>query len=140
MDPAKLAAFSKGNLVPAVTNKYLQHIIDEEMPWGLKKYMEIELFPHLHLKPGKGISLSTAHCWLHSKGFQYIGHKKGLYFDGHDQPDVIDYRQNEFLPAMAKYSEWMVHVTPVTSCHNYVTPTSRPVTPRSRHSLQMSKR
>ena len=32
-------------------------------------------------------------------------HKKGLYYDGHDQPDVLDYRQNEFLPPMEKYCE-----------------------------------
>ena len=52
---------------------------------GLKKYMEIKIFPCIHLKVGsKVVSLSTVHCWLHLKGFQYISHKKGLYFDGHD--------------------------------------------------------
>jgi hypothetical protein len=31
------------------------------MPQGLKKYLEVELFPWIHLKVRKGISLSTAH-------------------------------------------------------------------------------
>jgi hypothetical protein len=62
--------------------------------------MEIELFPRIHLKVRQGISLSTAHCWLRGKGFRYILHKKGLYFDGHDWLDVLAYWQNEFLPTM----------------------------------------
>jgi hypothetical protein len=70
------------------------------MPRGLKQYMEVELFPRIHLKVGKGVSLSTARRWLHHEGFQYIGHKKGLYFDGHDRPDVVAYRQETFLPFM----------------------------------------
>lgn len=28
-------------------------------------------------------------------------YKKGLYFDGHERPDVVEDRQNRFLPAMA---------------------------------------
>jgi len=100
MDPAKLAQFVGNKLIDTAADKYLRHIIDEEMPRGLKWYMEIELFPRIHLKVGRGISLSTAHCWLHGKGFRYISHKKGLYFDGHDWPDVLAYWQNEFLPTM----------------------------------------
>ena len=72
------------------------------MPQGLKKYMEIELFLWIQLKVGHGISLSTAHCWMHKEGFQYISHKKGLYFDGHDRPDVA-YCQEVFLPTMKNY-------------------------------------
>ncbi|KAJ7695321.1 hypothetical protein B0H14DRAFT_3530210 [Mycena olivaceomarginata] len=45
MDPAKLAEFSKENLVSAAADKYLRHIVDTEMPAGLKKYMDVELFP-----------------------------------------------------------------------------------------------
>jgi len=60
MNPAKLAEFSKDNLVSVAAKEYLQHIINKEMPEGLKKYMEIELFPHIHLEVRKGISLHTA--------------------------------------------------------------------------------
>ena len=78
------------------------------MPQGLKKYMEVELFPHTHLKADYGISLVTAHCWLHSKSFKYTTHKKWLYFNGHDQPDVVQYQQNVFLPAMKAFEPWLV--------------------------------
>jgi hypothetical protein len=103
MDPKKLAQFSQDKLIPDAANKYLRHITQEEMPRGLKKYMELELFPRIHVKVGKGISLSTARRWLHREGFRYTGHKKGLYFDGHDRPDVVSYRQDHFLPRMKSY-------------------------------------
>ena len=35
-------------------------------------------------------------------------YKKGLYYDGHDQPDVLDYRQDQFLPAMQQYRSRLV--------------------------------
>ena len=35
-------------------------------------------------------------------------HKKALYYDGHDRPDVVDYRQNVFLPAMKEYRSRLV--------------------------------
>jgi hypothetical protein len=76
MDPAKLAKFAKNELLPDTAAKYLQDITHEEMPKGLRKYMEIELFPHIHLKVGQGISLSTACRWLHLEGFCYTSHKK----------------------------------------------------------------
>jgi hypothetical protein len=103
INPAKLKEFSQGKLIPSAADKYLQQITHDEMPQGLKKYMEIALFPRIQLKVKKGISLSTARRWLQSEGFQYIGHKKGLYFDGHDRPDVLAYRQNIFLPQMERH-------------------------------------
>jgi hypothetical protein len=35
-------------------------------------------------------------------------YKKALYFDGHERPDVVHYRQNVFLPAMEKYRSRLV--------------------------------
>jgi hypothetical protein len=101
--PEKLAEFSKTNLVPAAVKDYLRQAVEREMPRGLKKYMEVELFPRIHLKVGKGISLRTARRWLHREGFRYIEHKKLLYYNGHERPDVVQYRQDVFLPAMEKY-------------------------------------
>jgi len=91
MNPQKLADFSKNKLIPAEALKYVHNLVDQEMPSSLKHYMELELFPCNHLKVGKGVSLATARRWLHREGFQYMAYKKGLYFDGHDRPDVIEY-------------------------------------------------
>jgi hypothetical protein len=108
MNPEKLAQFSENKLIPSVADKYLRQITHDEMPCGLKIYMKYELFPRIHLKVGRGISLSTAHRWMHREGFQYILHKKGLYFDGHDQPNIVAYHQNHFLPMMKKYEPCIV--------------------------------
>ena len=113
LNPDKLAKFTKNELIPdpEAADKYLCEIVHREMPRGLKRYMELELFPCIHMKVGRGISTSTAWRWLHSKGFRYISHKKGLYFDGHDRPDVIEYRQNCFLPTMKEYEPRLVQFT-----------------------------
>jgi hypothetical protein len=104
----KLAKFTNAKLLPAEAKKYLHQIVDKEMPERLKKYMEVELFPQIQLLVGRGISISMAHCWLHRKGFRYMQHKKALYFDGHNHPDVVDYRQNVFSPQMAEYCKRLV--------------------------------
>ncbi|KAJ7808094.1 hypothetical protein B0H14DRAFT_3762916 [Mycena olivaceomarginata] len=101
MDPEKLVEFSQQKMVPAAADKYLRKITEEEWPAGLKKYMEVKLFPHISFKVGCGVSLRTARHLLQHEGFLYTEHKKGLYYDGHGRPDVVDDRQNRFLPAMA---------------------------------------
>ena len=108
MNPQKLADFSKNRLIPDEAAKYVHDLIDHEMPHGLKQYMELELFPHIHLKVGKGVSVATARRWLRREGFQYTTYKKGLYFDGHDRPDVLQYRQQIFLPKMKEYERYLV--------------------------------
>ena len=60
MDLEKLSKFLKDQLVPKAAEEYLHLITKEEMPQGLKKYMELELFPHIHLRVGCGISLAAA--------------------------------------------------------------------------------
>ncbi|KAH9014353.1 hypothetical protein EDB83DRAFT_2529312 [Lactarius deliciosus] len=108
MNPRKLSDFTKNKLIPDEAKKYLCNIVETEMPAGLKKYLELELFPHIQMKVLKGISIRTARHWLHKEGFKYMAHKKGLYFDGHEREDVIDYRQNVFLPLMQEYTKRLV--------------------------------
>jgi hypothetical protein len=45
---------------------------------------------------------------MHKEGFQYISYAKGLYYDGHNRPDVVEYWQKHFLPMMEKYKEQLV--------------------------------
>ena len=56
----------------------------------------------------RGISLRTARHWLHREGLKYTEHKKALYYDGHDHPDVVHYCQNSFLPAMTEHHKRLV--------------------------------
>lgn len=47
----------------------------------------------------KGISERTATRWLTRLGWVYGRNKKG-YCDGHERPDVVEYRDNVFCPRM----------------------------------------
>ena len=112
MDPAKLSEYIKKTSIPAAAEKYVHHLVDEEMPRGLKKYLELELFPRIHYRPvGKGVTLETARQFLHKEGFRFTEHKKSLYYDGHERPDVVEYRQNIFLPTMERHRERLVEYT-----------------------------
>ncbi|KAF9455892.1 hypothetical protein BDZ94DRAFT_1293065 [Collybia nuda] len=84
MDPKKLMEFSKDIMVTKEAEKYLCHVVESEMPRGLKKYLEVELFPRIQLKVARGVSVRTARRWLHREGFKFTEHKKALYYDGHD--------------------------------------------------------
>jgi hypothetical protein len=112
MNPEKLAEFTQNKLVPEVAAKYAHHVTNTEMPQGLKKYLEVELFPCIHLKAGKGVSLHTTCRWLYREGFKFTEHKKSLYFDGHERPDVVYYHQKVFLPAMAEHRRRLVEYSP----------------------------
>ncbi|KAG1725039.1 hypothetical protein EDB19DRAFT_1897832 [Suillus lakei] len=60
MDPQKLTKFTNNKLLHTKATKYLEGLVQTEMPQGLKRYIELELFPHIHMKVGCGVSLSTA--------------------------------------------------------------------------------
>lgn len=84
MNPAKLMEFSQKKMVPAAAEKYLHHLVNDEMPRALQRYMEAELFPCIQQKVSKGITIETARQFLHKEGFHFVEHKKGLYYDGHE--------------------------------------------------------
>ena len=72
------------------------------MPHGLKKYLKNEILPEFHLKPGgKGFSLSTMQRLMLNEDCTYMEHKKAVYYDGHEQPDVVKDRQKHFIPQFA---------------------------------------
>ena len=108
MDPEKLAKFSKDQLVPKAAEEYLCLITKEEMPHGLKNFMDLKLFPCIHLKVGCSMSLPIAWRWLHLESFRYTTQKKGLYLDGHNHADVMEYCQKVLLPVMKAYELQLV--------------------------------
>lgn len=50
------------------------------------------------------ISEATAKVWLHTLGFSYERHRKGMYYDGHERSDVIIHR-TELLVMLAVLEE-----------------------------------
>lgn len=60
------------------------------------------------------ISLTTwtAINWLHWLCYNYQDIKKGIYKDGHDRKDIVEYQQSIFLPTLAtlqsSFKEWVL--------------------------------
>ncbi|KAF8486647.1 hypothetical protein JB92DRAFT_3130812 [Gautieria morchelliformis] len=53
------------------------------------------------------ISVRTAHRWLHRMDWRYGRKKNGMYIDGHEQEDVVQYRK-AFLARWEEYLKRMV--------------------------------
>jgi hypothetical protein len=66
------------------------------------------ILPSLGFNLTDGLSECTAQRWLLLLGWRHTRVKKGVYMDGHERPDVIEYRNNVFLPLMASYETRMV--------------------------------
>ena len=51
------------------------------------------LLPNSTLEPGypRNISVKTARRWLHQLGFEIITPHKGIFIDGHEREDVVEY-------------------------------------------------
>jgi hypothetical protein len=49
-----------------------------------------------------GICLSTAQGWMQRLEYRWKPIPNGQYVDGHEREDVVQYRQDEYLPALAK--------------------------------------
>jgi hypothetical protein len=60
--------------------------------WGLKK---------------KTISENTARAWLKHFGWEFRVGRKDVYYDGHERPDVIEYRKL-FLNEIFELEKWML--------------------------------
>ena len=48
------------------------------------------------------ISMNTAKNWLGHLGYNIEREKKTVFHDNHNRKDVVAYRQDDFLPCMAK--------------------------------------
>ena len=54
------------------------------------------------------LSECTAQQWLIKLGLRNKHLGQGVYMDGYEQPDVVEYQNNTFLPLMALYQGRMV--------------------------------
>ena len=65
------------------------------------EWVNEDLLPNSSLEPGfpRKISIETARKWLHELGFEVLTPAKGMFFDGHERDDVVEYR-GQFLRKM----------------------------------------
>jgi hypothetical protein len=100
----------KDELVKKRVLDYLQSLpTGKVMPKALQATINTVILSGLGITPKKPISTRTARRWLIKLGWRYTQVKKGVYMDGHEQADVVKYRQEEFLPLMAKFEARMAH-------------------------------
>jgi hypothetical protein len=76
-------------------------------PRHLERALNDVIFPDLNIVLKKPISERTARRWLIKLGWRRTVVRKGVYMDGHEREDVIKYRQEVFLPAMATFEARM---------------------------------
>ena len=77
-------------------------------PRILQKHVNQSVFPSLGiLNEKKRISEKTATRWLRALGWILSEHKKGIYIDGHERVDVVEYRK-KFLDEMKEYERRMI--------------------------------
>src|SRR6266498_4500852 len=72
----------------------------------LKEFVKQILLPETGITKQKTISNSTAKRWLNVLGFFHQQQRQGVYFDGHERDDVVEYRKI-FLEEIAKYEPYM---------------------------------
>ncbi|EXX66969.1 hypothetical protein RirG_118680 [Rhizophagus irregularis DAOM 197198w] len=80
---------------------------ESRTPRNLKMYIEGIIFPKLtgHIKKDT-ISEKTCRNYMHLWGYKYDERRKGVYYDGHKQPDVVLYRK-EWLKKMFEYQKFI---------------------------------
>jgi hypothetical protein len=73
------------------------------------------ILPSLGYTLKQGLSERTARRWLVKLGWRNKLLGKGVYMDGHERPDVVEYCQTTFLPLMATCQERMARWEPKES-------------------------
>jgi hypothetical protein len=63
----------------------------------LGKTTDIYNKPGKKPKEWKPFGKTVTYKWLNRLGFYVIKEKKGVYVDGHERADIIEYWQNDFL-------------------------------------------
>ena len=79
----------------------------EVTPRKLTHALNETLFPELNITPKSPIGERTARRWLIKLGWRRTVVRKGVYMDGHERDDVVDYRNNSFLPALKEFEKRM---------------------------------
>jgi hypothetical protein len=65
------------------------------------------LLPSLGMHTSKPLCERTARRWLVKLGWSRTVLRKGVYMDGHERPDVVEYREKAFLPKMKEFEQRM---------------------------------
>jgi hypothetical protein len=76
-------------------------------PTSLARALESEILPDLQITTLRPMKPHTARRWLIRLGWRRTLVRKGVYKDGHNREDVVEYRQDVFLPKMEALEQLM---------------------------------
>ncbi|CAB4406774.1 unnamed protein product [Rhizophagus irregularis] len=62
-------------------------------PLKFKEFVEQKLLINSGITKKKTIAKATATRWLNVLGYSFQSQKQGTYYDGHERPDVVEYRK-----------------------------------------------
>jgi hypothetical protein len=77
-------------------------------PKGFHHTLNEWILPSLGFALKAWLSEHTVRRWLISLGWRHTRVKKGVYMDGHERLDIVEYQNNAFLPLMASFERRMV--------------------------------
>ena len=99
--------------VQTAARTYLTNLPTGEVtPSRFRRMLNEHILPSLGYNLKTGLSERTARRWLLNLGWRNKLLRKGVYMDGHERPDVVEYRNDVFLPLMASYQGRMVKWEP----------------------------
>ncbi|KAF8229809.1 hypothetical protein L208DRAFT_1479048 [Tricholoma matsutake] len=81
--------------------------VGQVTPHKFQHALNKEILPTLSVSLRQPLCERTAWQWLLKLGWCLKTLKKGVYMDGHERDYVVKYCNEVFLPAMAKFEEWM---------------------------------
>jgi hypothetical protein len=85
--------------------------LGEITPLELCCHVNSTICPALGLSgTNASISERTARNWLHKLGYSFVETRKGLYFDGHERPDVLEARVKflEIMQGFERYDRYFI--------------------------------
>ncbi len=100
---------SKDDVKRACRSWLAQQVAGTITPQGFAAAVNGTILPHLDISPRKPLGQRTACRWLYKLGYRHVQFRKGVYMDGHERPDVVKYRNDEFLPRMLELERRMTH-------------------------------
>ena len=68
-----------------------------------------DILPNLGFIVKDGLLECMAWQWLLTLRWRCTRVKKGVYIDGHERPDIVEYQNKEFLLLIASFKKCMVH-------------------------------
>lgn len=113
---AKIKSWLNDEGVALAARDWIANVGEHITAYGLAKaigeYLDsqnsIDTLQELFGPNGNRIRARTARRWLRKMGLKYDTVKKGVFVDGHERGDVVEYRQNVFIPKWREFQNRLV--------------------------------